>query len=185
MMNKGKKKPQGSINQKTQQTEQRGIYPILNGKQASKYLALLVALFPHCLIPPRNHALQQWENWRSLPPFLRAPRWRKESSNPAQIPPLRARFWPREPRILDRIDCWSIYSSKMVRLAHNKSAATGIKSPSFLPVSESVSSAAPPLNLPPLLVTGRNECPASIGFSAAAQASTVGVCQDSTLLLKF
>ena len=58
----------------------------------------------HTSLKPRTTAVGEL----ALPPFLRAPRWRKESSNPAQIPPLRARFWPREPRI----DCSSIIAAK-------------------------------------------------------------------------
>lgn len=135
-----KKKPhKARSTKKTQQTEQRGISH--TERKASKQIPCSSC----CSLPSLSHTSQKPRTTAvgelALPPFLRAPRWRKESSNPAQIPPLRARFWPREPRILDRIDCWSIYSSRMVRLAHNKPAATGIKSPSFLPVSESVSSA--------------------------------------------
>jgi len=55
-MNEQAKIPHSSINKKTQQTEQRGTSE--TELKARKYLALLVALFPHCLITPRNFASQ-------------------------------------------------------------------------------------------------------------------------------
>ena len=116
-MNEQAEIPQSSINKKTQQTEQRGTSE--TELKARKYLALLVALFPHCLITPRNFASQ-------------------------------SKILTREPRILDQIDCRAKASA-----CRNKPDAPGIKNPSFLAVKN------PPPNLPPLLVTGRNECPAS------------------------
>ena len=119
-MNEQAEIPQSSINKKTQQTEQQDASQ--TELKPSKYLALLVALFPHCLITPRNFASQ-------------------------------SKILTREPRILDQIDCRAKASA-----CRNKPAAPGIKNPSFLAVKKNSTKSS---SSRPLLVTGRNECPAS------------------------
>jgi hypothetical protein len=108
-MNEQAKIPQSSINKKTQQTEQRGTSQ--TELKARKYLALLVALFPHCLITPRNNTPQQWK--KNDAPSTLPPRLLTRQGASLEEANLKSRrnfasqskILTREPRILDRIDC--------------------------------------------------------------------------------
>ena len=121
---------------KTQQTEQQD--PAQIEVKPSKYLALLVALFPHCLIPPRP---QQWRNPHPslplqgvscLPPKQgRARPRRKEPSNPAQISahgkiliPEAANPGPNRPT--------AEYRGQMLELVATAQPRRGVKNPASL-----------------------------------------------------
>ena len=75
---------------KTQQTEQQD--PAQIEVKPSKYLALLVALFPHCLIPPRP---QQWKNPRPSLPLL-GPQTRQGAPSAERILKSRTNFSSRQ-----------------------------------------------------------------------------------------
>ena len=82
---------QGTTSQsKTEQTEQQD--PAQIELKPSKYLALLVALFPHCLIPPRP---QQWKNPRPSLPLL-GPQTRQGAPSAERILKSRTNFSSRQ-----------------------------------------------------------------------------------------
>ena len=142
---------------KTQQTEQQD--PAQIEVKPSKYLALLVALFPHCLIPPRP---QQWRNPHPslplqgvscLPPKQgRARPRRKEPSNPAQISAQgkilirkAANPGPNRPAAEYRAKCLSL--PRQPNLAGDQESSLAWRR----------KKRTPPPNLP-VLAMGSNEC---------------------------
>jgi hypothetical protein len=60
--NEQAKIPQGSINNKNTANGTTRHITSQTELKPSKYLALLVDVFPHCLITPRNGTPQQWKN---------------------------------------------------------------------------------------------------------------------------
>ena len=167
-MNKQKSHKARSI-KKTQQTEQRGTSE--TELKARKYLALLVALFPHCLITPRNHAPSNGRT--DAPPSVLGLTRQDASLEEGNLKSRRnfasqSKILTREPRILDRIDC----RAKCFSLPQQTRRAGDQESIFSCGENPPTKSSSSPRN-------GEERMP-RLGASAAAQPSTVAVWQGST-----
>jgi len=171
-MNEQAEIPQSSINKKTQQTEQQDASQ--TELKPSKYLALLVALFPHCLITPRNHAPSNGRT--DAPPSVLGLTRQDASLEEGNLKSRRnfasqSKILTRELRILDRIDC----RAKCFSLPQQTSRAGDQES--LFPCGEKKLHQIFLLSASPR--NGEERMP-RLGASAAAQPSTVAVWQGST-----